>query len=404
MSARCTFSFNGAAGYNPINAGGYDGPGVDVPNLLAMQWLPGQNVATYTAGGAEQILTLAALSHPTASRDLAVRIVPDPSKPDDAYTVEYRQKDGWDAGIPGNAVLIHELKSPPTTLPDSNPAPYSYIERSATTGQRIYSPVNCSWQAGGVWVDPQTNVMVRVLSIDPASGTAKVSVGPLSLFSPVPDVRITAPADGSQVTAGSPFELVSAATYADGRPLPASGVVWKDNGTTIGGGATLLTSLAHAGTHGITVTATDPSNQLSTTAAITLYASPAATAAPSPTPAPSGSPTASPTPTPLPAPPSATILSPTAGTRYVISGYGTESFQIVLSSRASSGVSGYTWSDSLGMLGDAKANDTVTVTATFQNVGCGTHTDTIHLFVTDAHGRSANAVPVNVTIDRECIQ
>ena len=373
---------------------------MNVPNLLAMQWLPDQNIDTYTAGGTQQIVTLAALSHPTAAHDLTVKIVPDPSKPDDVDTVEYRQQDGWDKGIPSDAVLIHELKGPPTTLPDSNPAAYSYIERTATTGQCVYSPANCSWQAGGVWVDPQNSVMVRVLSIDPSAGTATVSVGPLPLFSPVPDVAIKAPGDGGHVTAGSPFELVSTATFADGTPLPASDVVWKDNGTTIGTGATLLTSLAQAGAHGITVTATDPTNHLSATAGITVDADPAPTAAPSPTPAPSGSPT----PTPLPAPPAASILSPTAGSRYVISGYGTSSFQVVLSSQASPGVTGSTWSDSLGMLGDAKANDTVTMNATFKQVGCGSFQDTIHLFVTDAHGQSANAAPVTITIARECIQ
>lgn len=315
MSAQCTFEFAGPADYNPWSSSSYDGPGVDVPNLLAMQWLPDRNIATYTSGGAQQIVTLAALSHPTASQNLAVRIVPDPSHPADAYTVEYRQKDGWDAGIPGNAVLIHELKSPPTTLPDTNPAPYSYIQRNVATGQCVYSPASCSWGVGSTWVDPQSNVMVRVLGIDAGAGTATVSVGPLSLFSPVPDVRIAAPSEGTHVTAGVPFELVSTATFADGQTLPASDVVWKEGATAIGTGATLLTSLAHAGTHGITVTATDPSNHLTATAAITVYADPAPTPVPSPTPAPSGSPTASPTPTPVPAPPTATILSPTSGAR-----------------------------------------------------------------------------------------
>jgi hypothetical protein len=46
----------------------------------------------------------------------------------------------------------------------------------------------------------------------------------------------------------------------------------------------------------------------------------------------------------------------------------------------------------------------VTITPSLEQVGCGTFQDTVHLFVTDAHGQSANAEPVTITIDRECIQ
>ncbi len=314
MSAQCTFEFGGAAGYNPWNSNTYDGPGVDVPNLLAMQWLPGQSITTYTPGEQQHIVTLAALSHPTAAQALTVKIVPDPATPGDYYTVEYRQQDGWDAGVPQNAVLIHEVRNAPTTLPDLNPAPYSYIERDGSSGgQCVYSPRNCSFTTGASWIDPQSNTMVRVLGIDPQAGTATLSVGPLSLISPVPDVRIDAPSDGAHVVAGLPFQLVSTATDADGStPLPAQDVTWTDNGTTIGHGATLLTSLSTIGGNSITVTGTDPSTHLSTSASIALIVDPAATPAPTPAPtakpSPSGAP--SPTPSPTPAPPSAVILSP----------------------------------------------------------------------------------------------
>lgn len=46
----------------------------------------------------------------------------------------------------------------------------------------------------------------------------------------------------------------------------------------------------------------------------------------------------------------------------------------------------------------------MTITPSLEQVGCGTFQDTVHLFVTDAHGQSANAEPVTITIDRECIQ
>ncbi len=56
------------------------------------------------------------------------------------------------------------------------------------------------------------------------------------------------------------------------------------------------------------------------------------------------------------------------------------------------------------MLGDARANDTVTMTPTPQQVGCGAVQDVIHLFVVGPGGRTAYAAPVTITIDRECIQ
>lgn len=59
----------------------------------------------------------------------------------------------------------------------------------------------------------------------------------------------------------------------------------------------------------------------------------------------------------------------------------------------------------LGTISDDKANDTVTVTPTYTQVGCNQNvSDVIRLTVTADDGQTASAPPVTITIDRQCIQ
>ena len=55
--------------------------------------------------------------HPITFAPLAVKIVG--SNPNDIYTVEYRQADGWDQGLVVNSVFIHEYKV--------GASPYSFL-------------------------------------------------------------------------------------------------------------------------------------------------------------------------------------------------------------------------------------------------------------------------------------
>ncbi len=360
MSAQTTFQFVGANFPSPYgSANPADGPGLNAPNLLQLGWIPTPTrVATYHLGDPETTIVLTALSHPLGPRPLAVEIVG--SDPNDLYTVEYRQKDGWDAGILHNTVLIHEYKP--------NASPYSYLQRNG-------SPVPGEWLAGMTWTDPGLNVILAVKSIDAQAGTATITLGPPTLITTGPIVKIQAPANGSHVTAGVPFQLVAKATTSDGHPLPT--VVWTANGIQIGTGATLTTALATPGTYTIKVTGTATNGQ-SASDSITLVVDPPASPPPAPT---------------------AQILSPTNGQTYPISQGG--SVQLVLSSSASAGVTQYAWSDSLHLITDTKPNDTVTITQ--GQVGCRQVDDTISLKVTDSHGKTANATPVTITFYPVCI-
>lgn len=130
-----------------------------------------------------------------------------------------------------------------------------------------------------------------------------------------------------------------------------------------------------------------------------------------PTPTPTVAP---PPPTPTVAPPPLTptvqILSPTAGASYNLiantcaAAPCPETFSLVLMSQASAGVISYAWSDTLGLVKDSNANDTLTLAPTVSQVPCNTPVnDTISLTVTDSSGQTATA-EVPITIERQCIQ
>jgi hypothetical protein len=169
MSGYGTYQFNNP-NYPPEVAGtgtfpgfesGGAGPGFNVPNLLALNAIPATRLATYTVGSPRSNFGVTALSHPSSFLPLAVEIVG--SNPNDIFTVEYRQADGWDAGLRSNAVMIHEYKS--------GSSPYSYLQKGSlgTDGR---------FAAGTTWTNASPAVSVTVLSIDATQGIATFSIGP----------------------------------------------------------------------------------------------------------------------------------------------------------------------------------------------------------------------------------
>jgi M6 family metalloprotease-like protein len=351
------------------------GPGLVAPQLLRLGWIPSTRIFTYHLGDPNVTVRLKALSHPEGffGEYLTAEIVINSNY---VYTVEYRQKDGWDAAIADDTVLIHEY-DPNAGLHDDS-IPYSWLQVNSPTlrgGEQL---------TGSSWISPQGGASVRVDSIDPSSGTATVEIGSPGTFVPTPIigssapiVQIQAPADNAHVTAGVPFQLVAKATTFDGHPLPSPAVVWKAEPTMLGTGAILITSLATPGVYTISVTGTD--NGQSARDSHTLYVDP---------------------PAPPPPTPTAQILSPTNGQTYRISQGG--SVPLALSSTASAGVTQYAWSDSLHLFTDSKPNDTVTIQQ--NRVGCANGVpDTINLAVTDSHGQTGHATPVTITFYPQCI-
>jgi M6 family metalloprotease-like protein len=165
-------------GQNGFTGGG---PGYSVPTLLWWQTIPAAQVQ-YVRGiagpfgtvlpGLPMNVTLTALSHPKPGTTLAAVIV-SPASPNDVYTVEYRQNDGWDQAIPGSGVLIHEYRIPGPGVTAVN-SPFSFLQRTQLA--------NGSWSSGlrttgDVWPNPQGGA-VSVLAINTAAATATVLITP----------------------------------------------------------------------------------------------------------------------------------------------------------------------------------------------------------------------------------
>ena len=76
------------------------------------------------------------------------------------FTAEYRQRDGWDAGIPMNAVIVHVYIA--------NANPYSFLFDTAT--------FNGSIAAGQTLT--LGNFKIHVNSTGGTDGTADITIGP----------------------------------------------------------------------------------------------------------------------------------------------------------------------------------------------------------------------------------
>ncbi|HEY6963371.1 MAG TPA: hypothetical protein VI408_15915 [Gaiellaceae bacterium] len=151
------------------------GPGLDAINLDIMNWMPAGRTYAFPApsGCTQSARDLAALNHPEASGDMEIRIpgaltIPLPTPPGgttstDYYTLELRDKSGWDRGIPQNSVLlhVHGLNG------------YSYwVDKIGSafvgTGGAFY--------LGDEYVDTANNVRFAVVRMDSSTHTATVAI------------------------------------------------------------------------------------------------------------------------------------------------------------------------------------------------------------------------------------
>jgi hypothetical protein len=90
---------------------GNRGPGVNAYHMDRMGWLPGDRIKTFGADDVRsQTLTLSALPNASAPGFRLIRVPIDPGDPFHYLTIEYRRKQGMDAGIPNDIVLFHEIK------------------------------------------------------------------------------------------------------------------------------------------------------------------------------------------------------------------------------------------------------------------------------------------------------
>jgi hypothetical protein len=153
------------------------GPGLTAFNLDKLGWIPAGRRADVGIGvGQQSTVTITSLSAPNPSGFLTVKI-PLGDSPDHYYTVEYRRKLKWDAGINDEGIVIHEVK--PDYVPN-HALPLSYdIPRSTNWRDGVWTP-------GQTLDDPRNHVSIAVQSVDPVANTATVVVSGSPLPTPPP--------------------------------------------------------------------------------------------------------------------------------------------------------------------------------------------------------------------------
>jgi hypothetical protein len=152
------------------------GPGLDAINLDNQGWIPGGisgphelkfdnsscNQSTIQLHSLNDYANATSGSNLLEARIPASVTIPTPNNgttTSDYYTVEYREKAGWDRGIPNDSVLVHL----------HGQDGYSYWEDSAGHQGALYP--------GDEYVDASNNTYIAVNSKDASTHTATVTLG-----------------------------------------------------------------------------------------------------------------------------------------------------------------------------------------------------------------------------------
>jgi Lamin Tail Domain len=153
MSAMAVASFEDARNRR-------SGPGLNAVSRKRLGWLHRSRIRSRPAAAAPEALTLAAVDRPDVDGYQMVEFTgttrTDPSA-QSTYTVEFRERAGWDRGIPASKVLVHEIQS-------------DGLVRLLTR-----APIG-TLAAGEEFVSPTPSTVVRVGSIDAASHTAALRI------------------------------------------------------------------------------------------------------------------------------------------------------------------------------------------------------------------------------------
>ncbi len=148
---------------------GLGAPWLNAYHLDRMGWLRRDKVLRFGADGDyDRVVTLSAPSRPGAAGYSLVRIPFDPNDLKRYYTVEYRVDESWDAAIPGDAIMIHEIDDRTrfrcSDGDDRGRAYRSYLVRAGGPDRTPEESIDMN----GVRVD--------LVSKDPAAGTARVRI------------------------------------------------------------------------------------------------------------------------------------------------------------------------------------------------------------------------------------
>jgi len=176
------------------------GPGLNACNLRRLGCIPGNRIWSPAGNSGTQTFTLAALNRPEAHGYLMASIPPAArTASKTSYVIELRQKQGWDAGIPRDTVLVHEVRSNGGGfLLAKNEGTDTDSTNSSAKPRSNRSPHQYEVLPGEESRIPAGHLTIRVLSFDSAASTAKISITLGSTSHRLPDVQSLACLDQEQ--------------------------------------------------------------------------------------------------------------------------------------------------------------------------------------------------------------
>jgi hypothetical protein len=221
MSAMLVFSYQDAQNRR-------SGPGLNAPNLQHLGVVDPTRIWSLPSAPVVYDVPLAAINRPDVNGYLMVTFpgqCQDLTQEDlSTYYLEFRQTTQWDQGVPGNSVLIHEVRASDG---------YSRLLTNWNGGQLL---------VGQQFVTPDLMAFAQVTSIDPVSATATVRLfsnvpGPVSVTVNPNSLCVSNPTTGT-VTLSRPapadmqVELITVASSGDS---PAPGILVPPNVTVLAG-------------------------------------------------------------------------------------------------------------------------------------------------------------------------
>jgi hypothetical protein len=213
MSAYATCSFSGDFGESQLGSvNAAAGPGITGILLDLQGWMPAPRVFTLDNNACNQAtLDLAGLNYSAAAGYLVARIpaaltIPTPgggTTTSQHYWLEYRDKSGWDAGLPASAVVLH--------LRGADGFAY-WVDAAAGDGDL---------RVGEEFVDAGQKTYVAVNSINPLTHQARVTIGGCKLNANLAYSGATSGQYSDQVTLGGDLTV-----SGSGAPIPSESVTF----------------------------------------------------------------------------------------------------------------------------------------------------------------------------------
>jgi hypothetical protein len=240
--------FGGSGLYNTVlgEPEGSKGPGLDAINLDKQGWIPGSRQDAFENSVSKQeTITLHSIGDPEAlgappSHFLEARIPAavtiqneapggaEPTKPPTCsgkefsctkskyYTVEYREKQGWDRGFPESAVLLH--------LAGEDSRGYWVNQTPLGHGGLLF--------AGDEYVDGASKAYVAVNSLEPGSHSAQVTLGSRKIKANLSNLGPASGEFNDPVTLAADLKVEGSGAPVPGEPVVLSVGTQSCVGTT----------------------------------------------------------------------------------------------------------------------------------------------------------------------------